>query len=299
MLIKNLIYSVLVAGILNGPTLAKESDKKSPCTQDKLEKLRKNEFQDLFKKEKYVEAADLLNKYIDKNDCWTALIYEKNDESKFISYLWAINDIALANSKSQNHVKCIELLSTPVSGTNGDILFPPENSEVKKSFATNLKRCHENRLKNLQTEQLSKCSIPLEQQSIQMNKTAPSKKIKISAILNSFQLSKHRCVAQVTVELTEGSKTDQIPFLVDAQLLGEKMNIKIVKSLNDPKKSGYRCWSENRMTPFKNSKNIQFIRLEGDWKNCFEEAYEGGSYDSLFELADEINQRDEINIQAH
>lgn len=293
--------------------LASSVQQLSKCTVQSLATRRNAEYKTAFDAKKYIEAADLLQNYLETSGCYDSLVFQDQAEVKaqepLNAYLWALSDVAFARLKAHQFAKCIEITKkTLIEYYNG----PLENSKsdkLRSAFKANLDQCERERLAGFtkRSRKTPTCPFPLKGASLEVaglgEDTAQLHPMKISHSLYSELLEdKRTCLALVEILVDadlldgdEGSPKVKIPFLITAEKGGA---VTVLNAINSAQtKDGFHC-GEFKMTVYENEKKTPVFRLTGDYGYCHG-GTASGVYDAIWTAAPILTKSDEISFATH
>jgi hypothetical protein len=215
---KNIIIALLVCFI---PISVLAEDK---CNSTSLEKLRNKEFAQKIKAGKFTEAASVLSDYLDKADCASALISEASNKARngiklsteekanIRSYLWAWNDVALANLKGGRFGECISITSKTINKYHNNPLELLGDKKLIEAYQYNLKSCEAKR-ETTHVEQKNSADCAEMLKGVLVEKYFPSTRdgysvrLPIKKLVASFEMgmnSGYSCIAMVRLQIPVG-----------------------------------------------------------------------------------------------
>lgn len=286
--------------------------KSKACTVKSVSGVRNAEFKKAFDAKKYSEAADVLQNYLERNQCYDSLVSQNEAEVKgqepLNAYLWALSDITVARFNAQQFAKCIEIAERTLSEYYGNALEMSKNEKIKAAFKANLERCEKSRFANL-TKSIDKpanCPYEMKAAIVSLSglgeDTQKVRRMKIGQVRRSALLdNKKSCLALVEVpvdaELLDGpedSSKINIPFLV---MTDDGKDIRILEAMNSGHpKENFLC-GDFEMTSYKNGPQSVY-RIKGSYGYCHG-GTGSGSYDALWATTPTISKVDEISYSLH
>lgn len=202
------------------------------CTPETLGKYRANVFQKQLKEQKFKDAADGLEKYLDKNGCYEALT---SHEGSLKAYLWAQLDLAHARRKAKQYVECIRLMRQMKESYYENLLEKANDAKLQTANKTNLELCEKERLDGLTEAKAPACAVDISHLKVDVPTEDSHANLPIKKIASSFQTAPDQCVALVEVEYPAGTidgveKPELVPYLVKV----ERRALSVLPAFNGP-----------------------------------------------------------------